>query len=179
MKLLAKWIYFKLMGWKVSGIPDPGIKKCIFIVAPHTSWWDFLLGLLIRRIIDMEAHFVGKKELFKPPFGWFFKWMGGAPVDRGSKENKVEAIAALFQKNEIFRLGLSPEGTRKKTDRWRTGFYYIAEKAKVPIIMVAFDYGNKIIKFSKPFITTGNLDSDLVEIQSFYKGVVGKFPDKF
>tara|TARA_R100000935_G_scaffold66_3_gene241 strand:+ start:225 stop:728 length:504 start_codon:yes stop_codon:yes gene_type:complete len=167
------------MGWKVSGIPDPGIKKCIFIVAPHTSWWDFLLGLLIRRIIDMEAHFVGKKELFKPPFGWFFKWMGGAPVDRGSKENKVEAIAALFQKNEIFRLGLSPEGTRKKTDRWRTGFYYIAEKAKVPIILVAFDYGKKIIKFSKPFITTGNLDSDLVEIQSFYKGVVGKFPDKF
>ena len=167
------------MGWKVSGIPDPGIKKCIFIVAPHTSWWDFLLGLLIRRIIDMEAHFVGKKELFKPPFGWFFKWMGGAPVDRGSKENKVETIAALFQKNEIFRLGLSPEGTRKKTDRWRTGFYYIAEKAKVPIILVAFDYGKKIIKFSKPFITTGNLDSDLVEIQSFYKGVVGKFPDKF
>ena len=129
--------------------------------------------------MNMEAHFVGKKELFKPPFGWFFRWMGGSPINRGSKENKVEAIAALFEKKEIFRLGMSPEGTRKKTDRWKTGFYYIAEKAQVPIIMVAFDYAKKMITFSEPFYTNGNLDLDLAEIESFYDGVVGKFPDKF
>ncbi len=159
--------------------PKSRNKKCIFIVAPHTSWWDFLLGLLIRRIIDMDAHFVGKKELFQPPFGWFFKCMGGSPVDRVSKQNKVEAIAALFEKKPIFKLALSPEGTRKKTDRWRTGFYYIAEKAQVPVIMVAFDYGSKMIKFSEPFYTTGIIEEDLPQMQNFYNGVVGKFPNKF
>tara|TARA_R100000935_G_C2835401_1_gene167798 strand:- start:132 stop:671 length:540 start_codon:yes stop_codon:yes gene_type:complete len=179
MGLVSKFIYFKVFKWGIKGTFDSNIKKCVFVVAPHTSWWDFFLGVLTRNILDIEINFVGKKELFKPPFGWYFKWMGGAPVDRVSKEKKVEAIAAIFESKDIFRLALSPEGTRQKTERWRTGFYYIAEAAKVPIIMVAFDYGEKLTKFSEPFYTTGNIETDLLKIQHFYKGVQGKFPDQF
>ncbi len=179
MGLVSKFIYFKVFKWGIQGTFDSNIKKCVFVVAPHTSWWDFFLGVLTRNILDIEINFVGKKELFKPPFGWYFKWMGGAPVDRVSKEKKVEAIASIFESKKIFRLALSPEGTRQKSERWRTGFYYIAEAANVPIIMVAFDYGEKLTKFSEPFYTTGDIEKDLLKIQSFYKGVQGKFPDQF
>lgn len=167
------------MNWKISGSFDSRIKKCIFIVAPHTSWWDFSLGVLLRNVLDLEINFVGKKELFKPPFGWYFRWMGGEPVDRLSKEKKVSAIASIFKSKKIFRLALSPEGTRKKSERWRTGFYYIAEEAKVPLVLVAFDYGKKHTKFSEPFYTTGDIEKDLPKIQSFYEGVQGKFPEQF
>ncbi|WP_010227673.1 1-acyl-sn-glycerol-3-phosphate acyltransferase [Gillisia marina] len=179
MSSISKFIYYKVFKWTIDGTFDPNIKKCVFVVAPHTSWWDFFLGVLTRNILDLEINFVGKKELFKPPFGWYFRWMGGAPVDRVSKEKKVAAIAAIFESKKIFRLALSPEGTRQKTERWRTGFYYIAEAANVPIIMVAFDYGKKQTKFSEPFYTTGDIEKDLPEIQSFYKGVKGKFPEQF
>jgi len=179
MTFISKFIYFKVFKWGIEGVFDKSIKKCVFVVAPHTSWWDFSLGVLTRNILDIEINFVGKKELFKPPFGWYFRWMGGAPVDRVSKEKKVEAIAAIFKSKEIFRLALSPEGTRQKSERWRTGFYYIAEAANVPIIMVAFDYGKKLTKFSEPFYTTGDIEKDLPKIQRFYEGVQGKFPEQF
>jgi 1-acyl-sn-glycerol-3-phosphate acyltransferase len=179
MSFISKFVYFKIFKWKIQGDFNPEIKKCVFIVAPHTSWWDFSLGVLARNILDIEVNFVGKKELFKPPFGWYFRWMGGAPVDRVSKEKKVSAIASIFKTKKVFRLALSPEGTRQKTERWRTGFYYIAEEANVPIIMVAFDYGRRITKFSEPFYTTGDIKKDLPEIQSFYEGVLGKFPKQF
>lgn len=179
MSFISKFVYFKIFKWKIQGDFNPEIKKCVFIVAPHTSWWDFSLGVLTRNILDIEVNFVGKKELFKPPFGWYFRWMGGAPVDRVSKEKKVSAIASIFKTKKVFRLALSPEGTRQKTERWRTGFYYIAEEANVPIIMVAFDYGKRTTKFSEPFYTTGDIEKDLPKIQSFYEGVLGKFPKQF
>ncbi|RKS53229.1 1-acyl-sn-glycerol-3-phosphate acyltransferase [Gillisia mitskevichiae] len=179
MSFVSKFIFYKVFKWRIEGVFDPNIKKCVFIVAPHTSWWDFFLGVITRNILGIEINFVGKKELFKPPFGWYFKWMGGAPVDRVSKEKKVAAIASIFESKNIFRLALSPEGTRQKTDRWRTGFYYIAQAANVPIIMVAFDYGKKAVRFSKPYYTTGDIEKDLPEIKSFYKDVQGKFPNQF
>ncbi len=179
MSFISKFIYYKVFKWKIEGTFDSNIKKCVFIVAPHTSWWDFSLGVLVRNILDIEVNFVGKKELFTPPFGWYFRWMGGAPVDRSSKEKKVVAIASIFKSKKVFRLALSPEGTRQKTERWRTGFYYIAEAANVPIIMVAFDYGKKLTKLSDPFYTTGDIEKDLRKIKSFYEGVQGKFPEQF
>jgi len=179
MRWFYKIIFFKLLGWQLKGSVDPKIKKCVFSVAPHTSWYDFSLGLLIRKILDIEINFVGKKELFKPPFGWYFKWVGGAALDRTSGQNKVEAIATIFDTKEIFRLALSPEGTRKKVEKWRTGFYYIAQKANVPIIKVAFDYGKKEIKIAPPVFYTKTFDEDILEIEKFYAGVIGKYPDKF
>lgn len=162
------------MGWKIKGTIAPENKKCIMIVLPHTSWHDFYLGIFTRGILGLEMNFVAKKELFRFPFGWYFKWMGGAPLNRQKNENKVDAIAKVFETKEVFRLAIAPEGTRKKVTDWKTGFYYIAIKANVPIIPVAFDFGKKEVKLADPFYPTGNIESDLKELQQNYIGVVGK-----
>lgn len=122
----------------------------------------------------MDIKFVAKKELFKPPFGWYFRWMGGTALDRTAGQNKVDSIAALFRKKEEFRLAIAPEGTRKKVTDWKTGFYYIAKTADVPIVMIAFDFGNKLVKISKPLFTTDDKDRDFDKIRGFYKEVTGK-----
>lgn len=179
MQKIAEFIYYKILGWKFVGEFDRSVKKCVFVVAPHTSWHDFYIGILIRKIMDIQIDFVGKKELFKPPFGWYFKWVGGTPLDRTPGQNKVEAIAKIFETKDIFRLAMAPEGTREKTDRWKTGFYYIAKAANVPLVLVAFDFGKKAVKFSEPFYPTDDIDTDLKEILSFYDGVKGKDPNKF
>lgn len=179
MRWISRILFFKISGWKLQGTIDPSIEKCVVIVAPHTSWHDFYIGVLVRKILNIHIDFVAKKELFKPPFGWYFKWVGGTALDRTSNQNKVEALAALFNTRKIFRLAMSPEGTRNKTERWKTGFYYIAKIANVPIIMVAFDYGTKTIKFSEPFYTTNDMEKDFSEIQNFYEGIKGKIPEKF
>lgn len=179
MKLLSRVIYFKILKWKLIGTIDPSIKKCVVIVAPHTSWYDFFIGILVRRILDLQINFIAKRELFNPPFGWYFRWVGGAPLDRTPNQNKVEAITRIFNKTEIFRLALSPEGTRKKTERWKTGFYFISLSAGVPIIQVAFDYGVKEVRISQPFYTTGDMEADLQKIYSFYEGVTGRKPENF
>lgn len=179
MRYLYRVIFFRLMGWKLQGTIDPSIKKCVVIVAPHTSWFDFLIGLMVRRILRLEINFLAKKELFKPPFGWYFRWVGGTPLDRTPNQNKVDAIAEIFRRKDVLRLAMSPEGTRKKTERWKTGFYYIAKAAKVPVIRVAFDYGKKQVTFSEPFYPTENVEKDLREILEFYDGVQGKVVDNF
>ncbi|MBD1260762.1 lysophospholipid acyltransferase family protein [Maribacter polysiphoniae] len=176
MHTLAKFIYFKLLGWKIVG-EFPDLKKCMLVVVPHTSWVDFFLGLLIRRVINKDMSFIAKKSLFKPPFGWYFRWMGGAPIDRSKSSDTVSAIAQIFEEKEVFRLALSPEGTRKKVDQWKTGFYYIAKAANVPIVLVAFDYGRKQIKFSQPYTPTENSEADFKLYREFFKGVVGKKPE--
>lgn len=162
------------MGWKFYGSWPAGIKKAVVIVVPHTSWHDFYLGLLVRRILGVDIKFVAKKELFKPPFGWYFRWMGGTPLDRTAGQNKVDSIAALFRKKEEFRLAIAPEGTRKKVKDWKTGFYYIAKTADVPIVMIAFDFGKKRVKISKPMYATENKERDFEKIRAFYKEVTGK-----
>lgn len=174
MNWLARFIYFKIMGWNFYGSWPSGIKKAVVIVVPHTSWHDFYLGLLVRRILKVDIKFVAKKELFKPPFGWYFKWMGGTPLDRTAGQNKVEAIAGLFRKKQEFRLAIAPEGTRKKVKDWKTGFYYIAKAANVPIVMVAFDFGKKNVRISEPLFPTEDREGDFERIREFYKEVTGK-----
>jgi len=173
MRWIAKLIYFRVLGWKVNGT-FPEIEKCIVVVVPHTSWVDFIIGVLIRSIIQKQIHFIGKKSLFRPPFGWYFKWMGGTPIDRSKRSDTVSAVAEIFDQRATFRLALSPEGTRKKVTQWKTGFYYIARTAKVPIVLVAFDYGRKEIKFSEPQYTTKSKFADFEKYTAFFKGVVGK-----
>lgn len=162
------------MGWKIEGSFDPAIKKAVVIVVPHTSWHDFYIGAFARKLLKTEINYIAKKELFQWPFGWYFKWMGGAPLDRTPSQNKVEAIAQIFNEKEEFRLAMSPEGTRKKVSTWKTGYYYIAITAKVPIICVAFDYLSKKVIINKPFYPSGNIDEDTLTLRSFYKGIVGK-----
>lgn len=180
MRLLAKFIYFKLLGWKVVGnvnMSRDTVKKAIIIAVPHTSWHDFYIGVLLRKVLNIKTNFIAKKELFVGPIGWYLKAIGGAPIDRQTKENKVEAIAKLFAQKEEFRMTLAPEGTRKKVDKWKTGFYYIAKEAKVPIIMFTLDFGKKENRISEPFYPTNDMEADFEFMHNFYKGVVGKKPE--
>ena len=178
MDKLASFIFYKIMKWKMIGdFSSDTIKKCVVIAVPHTSWHDFYLGLLIRRVNKVKISFMGKKELFKWPLGWYFRKVGGIPLDRTSGQNKVEAIAKEFEKRDELRLTLAPEGTRKKVSTWKTGFYYIAKAADVPIIMVAFDFGKKRVVISSPFYPTEDIDKDLQFMYSFFKGVKGKIPE--
>lgn len=176
-RIIYEWIFFRLMGWKIIGEMDPSIKKSIMIVVPHTSWHDFYIGLFARGIINLEMNYVAKKELFIFPFGTYFRWMGGAPLDRTGGKNIVDSIASIFKEREVFRLAIAPEGTRKKVTEWKTGFYYIALKAQVPIIPIAFDYGKKQVVLNKPFYPTGNIETDFEILKHLYKGVIGKIPE--
>jgi 1-acyl-sn-glycerol-3-phosphate acyltransferase len=171
---ITKFVFEKLMGWKLEGSFDPAIKKAVVIVVPHTSWHDFYIGAFTRKLSGVEINYIAKKELFQWPFGWYFRWMGGAPLDRTSGQNKVEAIAQIFKEKDEFRLAMAPEGTRKKVTIWKTGYYYMALAANVPIVCVAFDYLTKKVIINKPFYPTGNIDADTVKLRSFYKGIVGK-----
>lgn len=176
MHQFAKFLYFKVLRWKLVG-DFPDLDKCVIIVVPHTHWLDFFLGLLVRKVINKEMNYIGKKSLFKPPFGWFFRWTGGAPIDRTKNSNTVDSVAEIFKERKVFRFALAPEGTRKKVTALKTGFYHIAKKAQVPIVMVAFDFGNKEVKVAEPFMPTEDIQQDFKKIRAFFKGVKGKIPE--
>jgi 1-acyl-sn-glycerol-3-phosphate acyltransferase len=178
MRWLSKFLYYKVLGWKITGFLDFGkVKKAVIIAVPHTSWHDFYIGVLLRSVIGIETNFVGKKSLFKGPFGWLFRSLGGSPVERKRNENQVESIARLFNDKEVFRMTMSPEGTRKKVEEWRTGFYYIAKTANVPIIMFTLDFENKENRFSEPFYPTDNKEADFNFMKAYFKDVKGKVPE--
>jgi len=176
MKWFSKFVFHSILGWSIDGTL-PSIKKCVIIVAPHTHWQDFIIGVLVRDIIGLEINFIGKKELFSSPLGWLFKWMGGAPVNRGSKSNTVESIVDIFNQRDVFRLALSPEGTRKKVSTWKTGFYFVAKKANVPVVPVSFDFSKKKVTIFKLFEVSDNKESDIKTLRNLFKGVVGKIPE--
>jgi 1-acyl-sn-glycerol-3-phosphate acyltransferase len=172
-------IWCKLKGWKVNGKFPYDQKKILILVAPHTSWKDIMVGLAARSKLKIyKAKFLGKKELFDGPFGWFFKWLGGVPVDRFSKQGAVEQVAEMFNKNAEFIIALSPEGTRKKVEKLRTGFYHIAKQANVPIQMVGFDFSKKEIILGELFYTTDDEAADIRHIINFYAPIKGVKPDQ-
>ena len=124
----------------------------MIIAVPHTSWHDFYIGVLLRSVINIKANFIGKKSLFNPLTGWIFKALGGYPVIRKNNEKQVDAIARLFKDKDEFRIAIAPEGTRKKVKKWKTGFYYIAKKANVPIVMFTLILLIRKINFQSHFI---------------------------
>tara|TARA_A200000113_G_scaffold25993_1_gene21907 strand:+ start:2610 stop:3137 length:528 start_codon:yes stop_codon:yes gene_type:complete len=169
---MTKFIFCTLLGWKILGEIRP-VNKCVIIVAPHTHWLDFFVALPVRRILNLEINFIGKKELFFFPLNYLLKYLGGSAVYRNSKSKTVDLIADKFNDKKNYRLALSPEGTRKKVDKWKTGFYYIAKKANVPIVSVSIDAKKKEVIFSKPFYPTDNIDKDFAHLRKFYRGVDG------
>ena len=171
---MTKFLFYRVLKWNISGNFKFLPKKCVIIVAPHTHWFDFFIGLMVRRILKFKINFIGKKELFAFPLNLFMKYMGGAPVNRNSKSNTVEQITKIYSTNKIFRLALSPEGTRKKVKKWKSGFYFIAKKAKVPVICVSLNYIEKVVNFSEPLEITEDFNKDLNKFKSFFKGVKGK-----
>ena len=171
-------IWWWINRWKINGSFPRHLKKVIILVAPHTSWRDIIVGLAARvKLKIYKAKFLGKKELFDGPFGWYFKWLGGVPVDRFSKHGMVEQVAEMFNRQDEFIIALSPEGTRKKVDKLRTGFYHIAKLANVPIQMVGFDFSKKEIRLAEPFYISSNEEADFNHIIDFFANIKGYHPN--
>ncbi|KIO36952.1 MULTISPECIES: lysophospholipid acyltransferase family protein [unclassified Shewanella] len=163
----------KLSGWTIDG-RLPEAPQYIAIVGPHTSNWDFIIGVLARGALGQKIHFLGKHQLFIPPWGWLFRAIGGTPVDRRKSNNLVDAVAQLFQQDPQFKLALAPEGTRSPVTRWKTGFYHIASKAQVPIVTVALDFAGKRVVIPEAISVTGDIDKEMPQILDFYRSIKGR-----
>ena len=171
---LSKWVLNSL-GWTIQAeLPD--IKKYVVIAAPHTSNWDFPLAILAARAMNLKVHWMGKHTLFRWPYGWFFRAIGGTPVRREYGQNYINEMADLFERSEQLVLVLAPEGTRGKTDHWKTGFYYIARAANVPILMGYMDFGRKQVGTGGLFYPGEDIDADFARIREFYANRQGKNP---
>lgn len=177
MRNFARWL-LRLLGWKIDTHTPEGVKKCVIVVGPHTSNWDFVIGKLAFISYGVRGKYLIKKEAFIPVFGWILKAMGGIPVDRTKNNNITDSAVKLFEENESLYLVFTPEGTRKYNPKWKKGFYYIAEKAKVPIYIAYMDYERKIGGFHSLFEPTGDIDADLEYIKSVLSQFKGKYPDQ-
>lgn len=179
LKLFYKFFLW-ITGWKTTGKLPPEIKKYIVLVVPHTSNWDFPLGICGRHLVGLSnTKVLMKKELFtNPVLGSFFKSFGGVPVDRSKTSSLVDQIAKNFEDNDDFGLIITPEGTRSYRKKWKTGFYYIAQKANIPLVLGFIDYKKKELGIGYVFYPTGDIESDLAEIKEFYKTKIPKHPEK-
>lgn len=163
------------MGWRVEGeIPD--LPKMVLIAAPHSSNWDFVVGVAAKVALRLRVKFLAKDTLFRFPLGVIMRRLGGIPVDRSSSNAVVSDIVGLFARRRRLILAVAPEGTRKRVERWRTGFYHIAHAAGVPIVSVALNWKERAIQLGAPFHTTGDLDTDLRALQQRFEGVGGRRP---
>jgi len=163
----------RVRGWRSEGVV-PNVPKAVVIVVPHTSNWDFVVGVAALFAMGLRASFLGKHTLFKWPLGPLMRWLGGVPVDRRTAAGVVDETVGLFASTEQLILGVSPEGTRSSVDRWKTGFYYVALKARVPIVPVAFDYRLKVIRFGERLDPTGEIEEDFRILQDFFSGIEGR-----
>lgn len=175
---LYSFIYHRLLGWKTN-VTVPPLAKCVICAAPHTSNWDLFIGKLFYGALGRKTSFMMKKEWFFFPLGLIFKAVGGIPVDRGRKTSLVDQMADRFAHSEHFNLAITPEGTRKANPNWKKGFYYIALKAQVPIMLIGIDYPSKTITSTKTIMPTGDIEKDMREIKLYFKDFKGINPDNF
>ncbi len=167
---------FSLLGWKIFNVPV--IPKGLIVAAPHARTADFFVGLCVRESVGLDIKYLGKAELFRPPFGWIFYALGGTPLIRSENKNQVQQVVDKFNQQGNYLLAMAPEGTRKNVKKLRTGFYYMALAASVPIIMAGFDYHRKYIIFAEPFMPSGNFESDMQTFfVPFYKSIEGEKKD--
>ncbi|KPF90082.1 acyltransferase [Novosphingobium sp. AAP83] len=167
--------FYRMRGWKAHGAP-PADGRCVIIAAPHTSNWDFLYFIGLTEDLGLMPHFMAKDSLFRWPLGRFMRDMGGVPVVRSSRQNVVDAMAAEFARRDRFMLTIAPEGTRGKVGQWRTGFYHIAMKAGVPLVVGMMDYGTKTGGLGPAIWPTGDYDADMAKIFEYYRKVTPKHP---
>ncbi len=177
-----RWIsafLLKLFGWKVvSGMPE-GLTKAVVVMAPHTSYWDFVVGRLAFFMHGISIRLMIKKEMFFFPLGPVLKAMGGIPVDRANSQNAVKSITRHFNQADSFYLVIAPEGTRKLVKRWKRGFYFIALQAKVPVILGFLDYKKREGGLGPVIYPSGDYEKDLRQIEAFYRGLHARYPGKF
>lgn len=176
--VVSNFIFHTLLGWTIEGEIDPSLKKYVIIVAPHTSNWDFLIGVMARKSMGIEnVKYLGKSQLFRWPYGILFRWLGGYPVDRARHNNWVDAAVDTFNSKDEFAIALAPEGTRSYVGRLKTGFYWIAVKAKVPIYKIGFDFKRKCIVIDDPFIPSGDYEKENPIIMDFFKKITPLHPE--
>lgn len=175
---VSQFVFSKLLGWKMVGGFPKDLKKAIIIAAPHTSNWDFPVGLLVRSVDGFNSQYVIKDTWLKRPvIGQILRKIGGVGVDRSKSSNMTERIAALFDQHDEFIITISPEGTRKYNPDWKTGFWYIAKQAGVPIVPVGFDWSKKQIVWGDPYFTTDDKDADIKHFKDFFSPFKGKNPE--
>ena len=167
-----------LAGWRIVGVAPP-LPRFVAIVAPHSSNWDFFVGLAARFALGLDVHWLGKHTLFRWPLGPILLRLGGRPVRRDAPEGAVAAAAAMMCAEPRFVLALAPEGTRRRVAQWRTGFYRIAESAGVPIVPVAMDWSRREITLGEPLTPTGDLAADLAALQARYRPEMARYPECF
>jgi 1-acyl-sn-glycerol-3-phosphate acyltransferase len=172
-------LILRLFGWRTSAVLPEDIVKAVLIVAPHTSYWDFVIGRMTFWSSKLKIKVLIKKEVFVFPLGWFLRKLGGVPVARGQRNNLVEQAIGIFQKNSTMVLVITPEGTRRKVRHWKKGFYSIAMEARVPIALGFIDYGTKTGGIGPLIYPTGNYEKDLSVIMDFYRDKKGRYPEKF
>jgi 1-acyl-sn-glycerol-3-phosphate acyltransferase len=172
--------FLRLTGWRIEGALPEGAPKAVLIAAPHTSNWDLPYTLMTAFYLRLKIYWMGKESIFRWPFGPLMRWLGGISVDRGRSTNLVAASAdAIRVADGPLQLVVPPEGTRGRTRHWKTGFYFIALQAEVPIILAYMDYPRKLAGLGPVFVPTGDVDADMLKIKQFYAPFKGKRQDQF
>ena len=170
----------RALGWRAVGeFPRPGCERCVLIAAPHTSNWDLPFMIAFAMAFDLHISWMGKFTLFRGPFGGFMRWLGGIPVRRESRHRKVEEMARWFASRESAVLAIAPEGTRFRAPHWKSGFYWIAKEAGVPIVPSYLDFGTRTAGFGPPLVPSDSLASDMDRLRAVYEGKRGLFADGF
>lgn len=178
LQRLCKKILFDWMGFS-ENVTEPLPAKCVIALAPHTSNWDFIIGKLYTMAIGQSNHFLMKKEWFFWPLGILMRRMGGIPVHRDKKMKVTDSVAEMARNADVFRVCVTPEGTRKANSEWKKGFYYIALKAGIPILLYGLDFKTKTIVCTKKIIPNGDVDNQLSEIKDYFRNFTGKHPHQF
>lgn len=178
---LMHWLsrlILRLLGWQIEG-KAPAAPKYVLIAAPHTSNWDFPFTLMVCFALRMPVYWMGKASLFPPVLGSIMRWLGGIPVERSRQGNLVQSTVDAFQRSARLTVIIPPEGTRSKVTHWKTGFYYIAQGAGLPIALGFLDFKRKRASVERLFEVTGDIEADMVKIQAFYANITGKNPRQF
>lgn len=178
---ISQWIgraVLKSMGWKVAG-SIPNEKRILIVAAPHTSNWDFVIGMGALLGLNAKIRWIGKHTLFKPGISWFFRWLGGIPVNRKNPASLIEDISNMIKKDRGLMIGVAPEGTRKKINRWKTGFLRIAKTTQSKILFISIDAPSKTIKIASTLFTpTEDKENDLEFVKSYFRNFKGINPDQ-
>ena len=178
LKQFCNWLLYKKMGWSTE-VTEEHPNKYIICLAPHTSNWDFVLGQLYNTAEGMGSNFLMKREWFFWPLGPIFRRLGGIPVMRQKHNSLTDTLAETARRSDSFKLCVTPEGTRSRREEWKRGFYYIALKAQMPILLYGLDYGRKRIVCTKTIVPTGDADADMRKIKLYFKDFTGKHPENF
>ena len=177
-KSFCRWLLYKRLGWTLE-MTEEHPDKFIICLAPHTSNWDFVLGQLYSGAQGLKSNFLMKKEWFFWPLGPIFRKLGGIPVFRSKKTSMTDSLAEAARQAKHFMLCITPEGTRSLNPEWKKGFYYIAQKAEIPILLYGVDYEKRLISCTKTIIPNGDIDSQMRDIKLYFKDFKGKNPDMF